>query len=35
VEFKLIAEEFVELLREAAPNGKLPASTESQPPVAS
>ena len=35
VEFKLIAEEFVELLREASPNGKLPASTESQPPAVS
>jgi len=33
VEFKLIAEEFVELLREASPNGKLPITTESQPPV--
>lgn len=35
VEFKLIAEEFVELLREASPNGKLPVSTESQPPAVS
>lgn len=35
VEFKLIAEEFVELLREASPNGKLPVSPESQPPVVS
>jgi biopolymer transport protein ExbB/TolQ len=34
-EFRLIAEEFVELLREAAPNGKLPVTTDSQPPTAS
>ena len=36
LEFKLIAEEFVELLREAAPGGKLPAptSTDTQPPTA-
>lgn len=34
LEFKLIAEEFVELLREAAPGGKLPATpTDSQPPT--
>jgi biopolymer transport protein ExbB/TolQ len=34
-EFRLIAEEFVELLREASPNGKLPATTtDSQPPTA-
>ncbi|MBL8915710.1 MAG: MotA/TolQ/ExbB proton channel family protein [Archangium sp.] len=34
-ELRLIAEEFVELLREAAPNGKLPAPTpsDSQPPT--
>jgi biopolymer transport protein TolQ len=34
-EFRLIAEEFVELLREAAPNGKLPVTTDAQPPTAS
>ncbi len=36
LEFKLISEEFVELLREQAPTGKLsiPASTDSQPPTA-
>ena len=36
VQLKLIAEEFVELLREAAPGGKLPAptSTDTQPPTA-
>ncbi len=34
-EFKLIAEEFVELLREAAPSGRLPAPTESTPPTVS
>ena len=35
LEFKLIAEEFVELLREQAPGGKLPAptGTDSQPPI--
>jgi biopolymer transport protein ExbB len=31
VELKLISEEFVELLREAAPNGRLPAVTTSEP----
>ncbi len=35
VEFKLIAEEFVELIREASPNGKLPVTTESTPPTVS
>ncbi|MFZ5445629.1 MAG: MotA/TolQ/ExbB proton channel family protein [Myxococcota bacterium] len=34
-ELRLISEEFVELLREAAPNGKLPATTDAQPPAAS
>jgi biopolymer transport protein ExbB len=34
VEFRLIAEEFVELLREQAPNGKLPGpTTPSEPPA--
>jgi hypothetical protein len=37
LEIKLIAEEFVELLREQSPTGKLvvPASTDSNPPQAS
>lgn len=34
-EFRLIAEEFVELLREQSPNGKLPITTDSQPPTVS
>lgn len=35
-EFRLIAEEFVELLREQSPNGKLPpVTTDSQPPTVS
>ena len=33
LEFKLIAEEFVELLREQAPNGKLPAPTGTDSPT--
>ncbi len=33
VEFRLIAEEFVELLREQSTNGKLPASSSSEPPA--
>lgn len=32
-ELRLIAEEFVELLREAAPNGKLPVTVDSTPPT--
>ncbi|MDP1829743.1 MAG: MotA/TolQ/ExbB proton channel family protein [Archangium sp.] len=33
LEFKLIAEEFCELLREQAPNGKLPVPTATEPPT--
>jgi biopolymer transport protein ExbB/TolQ len=34
IELKLIAEEFVDLLREAAPNGRLPVPDPTPPPAA-